>query len=550
MSDIHNLHFQSVFTTKEPLSLSRLCKMKLHDAADSGKIPSELLPPEMQKSTPVMEDFSISVAGILKLLKNLKPGKAAGPDRPKPILLKELCEEIAPIIQVIFERSIQTGKLPAEWCRAQVSPIFKKGDKTSAANCRPISLICILCKVLEHIMASHLVKHFDKHDLLYDLQHSFREKRSCDTQLTMLFEDLARNTSVGKQTDLILLDFSKAFDKVNHSKLIWKLHQYGIRGNRSQTVVIEGEESGSVPVSSGVPQGSVLGPILFLVFINDLPEKLSSQVQLFADDTAVYLTIGGLDDGTVLQNHLDKLSLWESQWDMEFNPSKCQVVRVTTARKAINTVYTLHGQILEVVTSAKYLGVDISSGLSWNSHIDQITGNANRTLGYIRRNIKSKNQKVRETGYNTLVRPQLEYVAPIWDPYTKEKTLQLEKIQRAARWTTSNYDYSSSVTSMLDQLSWRTLEQRRADARLCLFYKMVYGIVAVPLPDYVQPTHRVSRYCHSMTFRQIHTNRNYYKYSFFPLAIVQWNALPEPVVSLQDLEAFKVAVSKLQHSKP
>ena len=172
----------------------------------------------------------------------------------------------------------------------------------------------------------------------------------------------------GKQTDLILLDFSKVFDNVIHSKLIWKLHQYGIRGNalswiraflgiRSQIVVIEGEESGSVLVSSGVPQGSVLGPILFLVFINDLPEKLSLQVQFFADDTAVYPTIGGLDDGTVLQNDLDKLSLWESQWDMEFNPSKCQVVRVTMARKAINTVYTLHGQILEVVTSAKYLGV-------------------------------------------------------------------------------------------------------------------------------------------------------------------------------------------------
>ena len=263
-------------------------------------------------------------------------------------------------------------------------------------------------------------------------------------------------------------------------------------------------------MSSGVPQGSVLRPILFLVFINDLPEKLSSQVRLFADDTTVYLTIGGLGDGTVLQNDLDKLSLCESQWDMEFNPSKCQVVRVTTAKKAINTVCTL--QILEVVTSAKYLGVDISSGLSWNSNIDRITGNANRTLVYLRRNIKSKNQKVRETAYNTLVRPQLEYAAPIWDLYTKEKHSSLKKIQRrAACWTTSYYDYTSSVTSMLDQLSWRTLEQRRADARLCLFYKMVHGIVAVPLPDYVQPTHRVSRYCHSMTFRQIHTNRNYYK---------------------------------------
>ena len=167
----------------------------------------------------------------------------------------------------------------------------------------------------------------------------------------MLFEDLARNTSAGKQTDLILLDFSKAFDKVNHSKLIWKLHQYGIRGNalswiraflgnRSKSVVIEGEALESVLVSSGVPHVSVLGPILFLVFINDLPEKLSLQVRLFADDTAVYLTIGGLDDDTMLQNDLDKLSLWESQWDMQFNPSKCQVVQVTTARKAINTVYS------------------------------------------------------------------------------------------------------------------------------------------------------------------------------------------------------------------
>ena len=235
---------------------------------------------------------------------------------------------------------------------------------------------------------------------------------------------------------------------------------------------------------------------------------------------------------------------------MEFNPSKCQVVRVMTSRsEIINIVYTLHGQVLEVVTSARYLGVDISSVLSWNSHIDRITTSANRTLGYIRRNIKTKNQKGRETANNTLVRPQLEYSAPIWDPYTREKTLQLEKIQRrAARWTTSNYATRSSVTAMLNQLGWRTLEQRWADARLCLFYKIVYGLVAVPLPEYVQRTHRISRYCHSMTFRQIQTSQNYYKYSFFPLAIVQWNALPEAVVSLQDLDSFKVAVSKLQHS--
>ena len=149
---------------------------------------------------------------------------------------------------------------------------------------------------------------------------------------------------MGKQTDIILLDFSKAFDKVNHSKLLWKLHQYGIRGrelawiraflgSRSQQVVIDGEESESIPVTSGVPQGSVLGPILFLIYINDLPDEVRSRVRLFADDTALYLTMESEDERSALQTDLDILSAWETRWDMEFNPSKCQVVHVTGLQK-------------------------------------------------------------------------------------------------------------------------------------------------------------------------------------------------------------------------
>ena len=234
---------------------------------------------------------------------------------------------------------------------------------------------------------------------------------------------------------------------------------------------------------------------------------------------------------------------------MEFNPSKCQVVRVTTSRNPINYMYHLHEQVLEVVTSARYLGVEISSVLSWNSHIDRITGNANRTLGFIRRNIRTKLPKVRETAYNTLVRPKLEYASPIWDSSSKKKVLQIEKIQkRAARWTTSDFITRSSVTAMLEKLGWRSLQQRRADARLCLFYRVVYGLVAIPMPEYIQPNIRVSRYCHSMAFCQVHTSADYYKYSFYPLAIVQWNDPPEWVVCLPTLDAFKEAVGKLHHS--
>ena len=237
----------------------------------------------------------------------------------------------------------------------------------AAADYRPISLTCILRKVMEHIIASNIVKHLDSHGLMYDLQHGFRERRSCETQLVSLVEDIARKSSQGKQTDLILLDFSKAFVKVCHSKFLMKLYPYGCRGstlswiqaflsNREQKVVIEGEESDTVPVTSGVPQGSVLDPILFLVYINELPQDIVSQVCLFADDTSIYLTLEDNGDSDTLQWDLDRLQEWESKWDMELNPSKCQVMRVTSSRTPISTQYILHGQVLEAVSSARYWG--------------------------------------------------------------------------------------------------------------------------------------------------------------------------------------------------
>ena len=193
----------------------------------------------------------------------MNPNKAAGPDSIKPIILKELRLEIAPVICLLFEKSLKTSQLPSEWTKAQVCPLYKKGDKTDPANYRPISLTCILCKVMEHVIASNISRHITQHNILYELQHGFREKRSCETQLIELVEELARRLTLGKQTDLILLDFSKAFDKVSHLKLLYKLSTFGITGNtlkwieafligRSQTVVLE-----------GVPQGSVLGPLLF-----------------------------------------------------------------------------------------------------------------------------------------------------------------------------------------------------------------------------------------------------------------------------------------------
>ena len=209
-------------------------------------------PDDIRNKYPNMPDLKISVNGIMKLLQGLKQDKAPGTDQIRPLLLQKLCLEIAPIMQVIFSKSLEEGSLPSELLKANVSPIFKKGEKSDPANYRPISLTCILCKIFEHIVASNVVKHLDVNQILYDLQHGFRSKRSCETQLTMLIEEIHRNLKEGKQTDIILLDFSKAFDKVNHAMLILKLHNYGTRGRtlswispflngRSQTQVLEGD---------------------------------------------------------------------------------------------------------------------------------------------------------------------------------------------------------------------------------------------------------------------------------------------------------------------
>lgn len=398
--------------------------MSVADLVDKGNISPSQAPTSCQNKFPIMQPLTLSINGILKLLKDLNPHKAAGPDHIKPLVLKELREVLAPVIQVIFQKSIDSGRVPADWKNTNFCPVFKKGDKCEPSNYRPISLTCVLCKLLEHTVASNVISHLDSNNILYDLQHGFRSKRSCETQLTMLMEDLLKNTIDGQQTDLILLDFSKAFDKVNHEKLLFKLHQYGIRqetlqwikaflSNRLQQVVVENEKSDTVPVTSGVPQGSVLGPILFLIYINDLPDEIRSKVRLFADDTAVYLAVTSLQDAQLLQQDLDTLQSWEERWDMELNPGKCTVIQVTRSKKITPSTYSLHGHTLETVNSAKYLGVNLNNDLHWTKHVYQVSSSANRSLGFLKRNIRSKNPGIRQTAYNALVRPVLEYSSPV-----------------------------------------------------------------------------------------------------------------------------------------
>ena len=215
-------------------------------------------------------------------------------------------------------------KFTGDWLSANVSPIFKKGDRGLASNYRSVSLTCVCCKLMENILVRHMLRHFDDENIISDKQHGFRKGHSCETQLITIVNDLLASADVGNRVDIAILDFSKAFDMVSHRRLMSKLDHYGIRGNihkwissflnnRNQKVVIDGYSSDTISVDSGVPRGSVLGPILFLVFINDLPDLVKSKCRLFADDCLVYNEIAILNDFLQLQKDLKLLENWAEE---------------------------------------------------------------------------------------------------------------------------------------------------------------------------------------------------------------------------------------------
>lgn len=397
--------------------------------------------------------------------------------------------------------------------------------------------------------------HVNSAGVLLPQQHGFRAKLSCETQLLEFTNDIATNLNRGLQSDVCVLDFSKAFDKVGHQRLLHKLRWYGISGktnnwiasflsSRQQTVVVDGKSSEPLPVLSGVPQGSVLGPCLFLLYINDIAEDLHSKIRLFADDTMIYLTIKNTPDAHHLQEDLDKLAAWEATWMMQFHPGKCEIISISKKSHPIVYNYTLHGQTLRHVDVVKYLGVNISKDLRWEHHIDYVAAKAMKPLNFLRRNLKIGNTTVKSNAYKSIVRPILEYGQTVWDPYTATMTSRLEMVQRrAARFVTGQHAKTASVTDMLKKLEWETLETRRRNARLVMFYKIHYSHVSIKMPLKPKKRKTPSRHENTLAYEIPPSKIDIHKFSFFPRTSREWNTMKEETVNIQSLESFKVTVS-------
>ena len=532
--------------------------------------------PKVRKfiSTPLTH-ITIFTPGVTKLLSKIKVSKASGPDNIPNMVLKECAAELSPAVTCIFQRSIDSGTLPADWTSANIAPVFKKGDRHKAENYRPVSLTSVLSKILEHSICHSMMSHFDTYKVLSNLNHGFRSGFSPETQLAVTIDDLAKKLDKNLQTDVIILDFSKAFDTVPHDRLLHKLFSYGIRGQlhtwftnylkRTMRVIVEGELSSEAEVLSGVPQGTVLGPILFLVHINDLPDCVSSSVRLFADDCLLYRVINSIDDHIALQSDLKALEKWSNDWGMKFNATKCYVLPI---KKKSSYFYQLNNTILQEVTSNPYLGINISNDLKWSNHINSVCKKASSTLGFVRRNLLNSPKASRLTAYISLVRSLLEYGSIIWDPYVQKDIDKLERIQRqAARFICRDYHtrVPGCVSNMLKDLDLPTLQTRRRNLRLSFLFKVAEGMLPPLPPDVyltqmknkrkIKPTNFENCVSKNIVNNYITNNSrpfeipknngcDAYKNSFFVRTIPEWNGLANHIVTAESIETFKTRINK------
>ena len=483
--------------------------------------------------------------------------KAPGPDGIYPRFLSKTASALAHPLGNLFRLSLQVGEIPEDWKQAVVTPIYKrKGSKQTASNYRPVSLTCILCKVMETLVREEVVRHLREHNLINKEQHGFVQGKSCLTHLLEALDDWTQKLGAGHSVDSTYMDFKKAFDTVPHRRLLMTLKAHGIGGcilewitaflsGRHQRVVVNGAFSEEATVTSGIPQGSVLGPVLFVVYINDLPCSVENNVKLFADDTKLYASSDKPSAAITLQSDLDKLQEWSNQWLLRFHPDKCTVLKLGT-RKSDAKYYMkgedINGNEIDVVLSEsqveKDLGVWIDSGLTFKEQVNAATEKANNVLGIIRRTFETLNSKMFIQLYKALVRPLLEYGHTAWEPRHKTLRRKVEDVQRRATKliaSLSNLPYSER----LRRLDLPSLEHRRLRGDMIDLFKYMNQIYEATTPVFTLSENKSGTRGNGRKLFPHHCKGNIRSNFFSERSIPTWNSLPNDVVLAPSVNAFK-----------
>lgn len=532
MAELLNKQFASVFTNED---LTTLPTMSPHRSPGT-----------------TLETITITPEAVADKLKKLDVNKTPGLDGIHPRLLRECVEVLAGPLAILLQMSIDSGEVPSLWKKANVTSIHKKGSKLSAGNYRPISLTSVICKLLEHFIREAIIAHLMSNDLLCDEQHGFVPGRSCATQLLSTLEDWTTMLENGMPFDAAYMDFSKAFDSVAHTRLAIKLDAYGIRGDilqwikeflsgRLQRTMVNNATSTWVPVTSGIPQGSVLGPTLFVVFINDLPLACESECKIFADDTKLYRTVKEPDDIITLEADIDALQKWSNKWQLPFNADKCKVMHFGSSNP--NHKYKMGDTPLLEVTEEKDLGVLVDNKLRFRKQVSAAVAKGNQMLGMIKRSFTSRDASTFCLLYRSIVRPHLEYVTTAWNPRFPSDRQKLERVQERATKLVKGLE-GLTYPERLHRLNLPSLSYRRLRGSLIQAYKIFSGIDRVDKwKFFIEPPIR-SRTNRGHALKIFPTsNKSLARKGFFSqLVIKAWNTLPVEVVESSTINAFKVGV--------
>jgi hypothetical protein len=513
------------------------------------------LPPIIFLSDQRLSHIETNRDEVLKILKSLDTGKANGPDGISNKLLKEASTEIATSLSNLFNSSFELSKVPIKWKESNICPIHKKDDKSLVTNYRPISLLSCVGKVQERIVYIHLYRFLKQNNLLTWKNSGFKELDSAMNQLLFITDKIHKALEEGKEICLVFLDVSKAFDRVWHSGLLHKLRCLGIEGNlfdwlcdyladRKIRTVINGQKSTWQNTTAGVPQGSILGPLLFLVFINDITTNIECDIHLFADDTSLMDVIDNyIVSYAKLNRDLNRLATWATKWMVTFNAKKTVYLQVSRKlNPAPKPILRLNGVVINEVQTHKHLGLTFNNTLTWTDHISQLVTKASRCIGLLRRIGRDVPRQCLELLYKSMIRPIMEYADVIFDGSSDTSLKRLEDTQRQAALACTGAYKHTRHDNLLEELGWSPLATRRRHHRMNLMFKIQHGITPPYLTELCPPLTRDRTEYNLRTGMNItipaQRTTTYHK-SFFPQSINDWNNMDIQTRNSPSIENFK-----------
>jgi hypothetical protein len=512
-----------------------------------------------------MDNILLTDKDISDIIKSLPTNKASGPDKISHKLMKNIAESLCKPLCILFNLSLSQCKYPSKWKIAHVMPLFKKGDNSLISNYRPISLISCVGKVFERAVLKYISNYYLDNRLIYKYQSGFQKGHSTVHQLVELYDNIC--TAVDRKEDycMVFCDISKAFDRVWHKGLLLKLESYGINGKllkwlasyimgRKQKTFINGMLSSDKNLKAGVPQGSVLGPFLFIVYINDIADSLNCVTRLFADDTS--LGISSSDNLIIkskLNQNLENIKKWADTWLITFNPNKTEAIYFTLKRssEAIQLIY--NSEIIKNVKTHKHLGIVFSSDGKWSCHIENIVKTVSRMIYSMRKLKYIVNRHTLNMIYTIYIRPHFEYACEVWDGCTLEQSEKLECLQlEAARIVTGLPRYTRREY-LYQETGWQKLSERRTIRKLCLLYKIYKHITPLYLVEKLPPlvgTKNNYNLRYSQNISQPYSRTTLYQNSFFPSGIQLWNNLLPHVKQTNTFSMFRSQITPIAVKLP